>query len=86
MEVSGPEWSKVKNEVAERFNDEKPETLQKKVDLNGIQSLKTILMDNIKKIQDDKAFIPQAAEINNQVKSYIDIVKTEIEVIKILKS
>lgn len=47
--------------------------------------LKELVMDNIRKIQRDKEYIPQAIEINNQVKTLIDLAKTEIELIKALK-
>lgn len=47
--------------------------------------LKELVMDNIKRIQRDKEYIPQAVEINNQVKTLIDLAKTEIELIKALR-
>jgi hypothetical protein len=43
--------------------------------------VKNILMDNIKKVQDDKEYIPQAIAINKNVKSIIELAKTEIEMI-----
>lgn len=47
--------------------------------------LKDVLLDNIKKVQENKDYIPQAQEINNQVKSMIDLAKTEIEFIKTVR-
>lgn len=49
---------------------------------------KDILMDNIKKLQgeDGAKFIPQAQEIKHNVSSVIDLAKTEIELIKVIKS
>ncbi|PRY51512.1 hypothetical protein B0I27_10798 [Arcticibacter pallidicorallinus] len=47
--------------------------------------LKDLVMENIRKIQRDKEYIPQAIEINNQVKTLIDLAKTEIELIKALR-
>lgn len=40
--------------------------------------LKTILMDNIEKIKTDKEYIPQAQAINDNVKTVIDLAKTEV--------
>lgn len=45
--------------------------------------LQKILMDNITKVQKDKSYIPQAQEINNAVKSMIELAKTEIEALKV---
>ena len=58
---------------------------QAQVTSSGIRDLKTILMDNIKKVQESKEYIPQAQEINNNVKSIIEVAKAEIEVLKIIK-
>lgn len=49
------------------------------------KELREILMDNIRKVQADKEFIPQAAAINEQLKSIIDMRKTEVDVLKLLK-
>lgn len=43
--------------------------------------LQKILMDNIKKVQNSKSYIDQANEINNNVKTIIDIAKTEVAMI-----
>lgn len=50
--------------------------------VNG--KLENILMDNIDLVKKDKANIPQAQEINANVKSLIDLAKAEIEYMKTL--
>ncbi len=59
---------------------------QARVTTSSINDLKSILMDNIKKVQESKDYIPQAQEINSNVKSIIEVAKAEIEVLKIMKS
>ena len=59
---------------------------QARVTSSSINVLKSILMDNIKKVQESKDYIPQAQEINHNVKSIIEVAKAEIEVLKIMKS
>ncbi|MCO6499105.1 MAG: hypothetical protein J5I47_01865 [Vicingus serpentipes] len=56
--------------------------------INGavVSNVKQILLDNIKKVQENKDYIPQAAEINNNVKSIIDLAKAEIEMVKTIKN
>jgi hypothetical protein len=46
---------------------------------------KNILMESIEKVRKNKDYIPQSDEINKNVKSIIDLAKTEIEMIKVLK-
>lgn len=48
------------------------------------KDLQEILMDNIKKLKSDKEYIPQAQEINANVRSMIDLAKAEIEYMKTL--
>ena len=59
---------------------------QAKTTTSSINELRTVLMNSIEQVQKSKDYIPQAQEINSNVKSIIDIAKTEIEVLKILKS
>lgn len=59
---------------------------QAQVTSSSINELKGILMDNIKKVQESKDYIPQAQEINSNVKSIIEVAKAEIEVLKIMRS
>lgn len=47
------------------------------------ESLKNLLMDNIKKIKDDPDFLPQAKGINEQAKTVLAVVKLELEAIKL---
>jgi hypothetical protein len=44
--------------------------------------LSNIIMDNIRKVKADKEYIPQAQEINANVKSMIDLAKAEVEYMK----
>ncbi len=44
--------------------------------------LSAIIMENIKKVKEDKEFIPQANAINEQLKSLIELGKTEVDLIK----
>lgn len=46
---------------------------------SSIGSLAHILQDNIKRVRDDKEFIPQAEAIASSVKTIIDLAKAEIE-------
>jgi len=41
--------------------------------------IEELLMDNISKIQRDKEYLPQAREVNANIKSLIELAKTEIE-------
>jgi|GEM_PF-2094327 len=48
------------------------------------KELSNIIMDNIRKVQKDKDYINQAREVNANIKSMIDLAKTEIEYMKTL--
>lgn len=48
---------------------------------SGIE-LKNILLNNIRKVQDDSTYLPQAQEVNANVKTIIDLAKTEVEMAK----
>lgn len=52
---------------------------------SGVEELRKVLMDNIKKIQKDKNYIPQAKAINNNINTMINMVKLEFIVTKELK-
>lgn len=52
------------------------------VDTDTITSLKDTLLENIKKVKESKDYIPQAFEINQQVKTLMNLAKTEIELHK----
>lgn len=49
------------------------------------EHMKATIQANIKMVQLDKAYIPQATEVNNQIKSLIEIGKMEIEAFKLIK-
>jgi len=60
-------------------------TLQLNVANQSVMTeLKDVLLDNIRKVKENKDYIPQAQEINSQVKSMIDLARTEIDFIKIV--
>ena len=45
--------------------------------------LAEILMENIQKVKDDPKYIAQAESVNSQVKSMIELGKSEIEMFKL---
>lgn len=47
-----------------------------------MQSIESILLDNIKKVQENAGYIPQAKAINNDVNSLINIAKTKIAFVR----
>lgn len=49
---------------------------------NG-NEIANILMDNIRKIQENSSYIPQAQAMSDVAKTYIDLAKTEIEMYKV---
>jgi WD40 repeat protein len=51
-----------------------------------MNDLSNILMDNIKKVQENPSYVEQAKAINENAKSLIEIKKTQIEMLKVLKS
>jgi len=57
---------------------------QPSIDNSVVKDLKDILLDNINKVKDNKDYIPQATEINNNVKSIIELAKTEIQMVSTL--
>lgn len=52
----------------------------------GFAKLTDIIYDNIDKIQQNASYIPQAQAINEQVETIVNIAKTQIEAIKIIKN
>lgn len=63
--------------------ESEPETLPAQViaqpvALQASGELKNIILENIRKVQADKEYIPQANEVGNQIKTLIDLAKTEI--------
>lgn len=62
----------------------RPEVTQTSVIQRTGSRLEKILMDNIQKVQQDKDYIPQAREVNTNIKSLIDLAKTEVEYMKTL--
>jgi hypothetical protein len=44
--------------------------------------LSDILMANIKKVQDDPAFVPQAKEVRDNVRELVNLARVEIDMIR----
>jgi glutamate/tyrosine decarboxylase-like PLP-dependent enzyme len=51
-----------------------------------LASLRDIMLENIKKIQADKEYLPQAQEVSKSVGVIVDLAKTEIEYFKAIKN
>jgi len=49
-----------------------------------VSQMQDVIMDNIKKVQANPDYVPQAKEINKNVNSMIDLAKTQIEMLKIM--
>lgn len=58
---------------------------QAKNEMESMRSLSDILMDNIKKVQKDSKYIDQAKSINESAKNIIELKKTQLEVVRLLK-
>lgn len=54
------------------------------IELNAMTSLSDILMQNIKKVQEDPAYIEQAKSINESAKQIIEVKKAQIEMVKLM--
>ena len=52
---------------------------------NQMQDIGEILLQNIKKVQDDPEYVDQAKSVNDSVKNFIDIKKTQIEALRVTK-
>jgi hypothetical protein len=50
-----------------------------------LRDLAAVLMENIKKVQADAKFIDQARSINQTAKTLIDLKRTQIEMVKLVK-
>lgn len=64
---------------------EKPVEAPSSIITTNAGELTNILMDNIKKVQNDASYISQAEAINSQVKTVIDIAKAQIEMYKAMR-
>jgi hypothetical protein len=51
---------------------------------SNFTDLREVLMDNIKKVQESKEYLPQAVAVRDNVQSIIDLTKNEIEYVKTL--
>lgn len=63
-------------------DDEKPQEVTVFQQTNR-DSLKDVLLSNIKNLQNSPTFLSQAREINSQVKTLLQMAKLEIDVIKL---
>lgn len=55
------------------------------IENSSLQDLTTILMDSIKKVQGDPEYVKQASSINDSAKQIIEIKKTQLEMVKLIK-
>lgn len=55
-------------------------------EMNKMDSIQDILMDTIAKVQNDAGYAGQAKQINESVKSLIELKKTQIEMVRVLKA
>lgn len=55
------------------------------VETNQLRDLAAVLMENIKKVQADAKFIDQAKSINQSARTLIDLKRTQIEMVKLVK-
>lgn len=77
MEFLG-KWEPVEvNEITKY--DEGFNLPKRSIDSSVISALKDELLDNIKKVKENKAYIPQAEAVRSSVDSIITLAKTEIE-------
>lgn len=51
---------------------------------SNFSDLRSVLMENIKKVQEDKEYLPQAVAVRDNVQSIIELTKNEIEYVKTL--
>ena len=63
-------------------------TYEPKIGGDVLSKAKDVLFDNIEKLKGEGGadFIPQAQQINKEVNTIIDLAKTEVELIKVIKS
>jgi hypothetical protein len=59
------------------------EIMKNTVIMKNASKLSELMMENVQKIKDNPNYIPQAEAINSNVKTMIDLAKTEIEMIKV---
>jgi prophage DNA circulation protein len=50
-----------------------------------LKDLGNILMDNIRKVQENAAYINQAKSVNESARTLIDLKRTQIEMVKLVK-
>lgn len=50
------------------------------------EQLQNTLLDTIKKLQENKEYIPQASAINETMKSIIDLEKVKVQTLQLLKA
>lgn len=53
--------------------------------IEAIRDLKSILLENIERVRKDKNYVQQANSVNQSSKSIIELAKTEIEMLKLMK-
>lgn len=53
---------------------------------NNFEQLQNTLLDTIKRVQENKEYIPQASAINETMKSIIDLEKVKVQTLQLLKA
>lgn len=71
-----------KTENLPSHNDFRDARMSKTIMASTGQDLVEILRDNIRKVQEDKNYIPQAHEIQNNARTIIELAKVEVEYYK----
>ena len=71
-----------KTENLPSHNDFRDARMSKTIMASTGQDLVEILRDNIRKVQEDKNYIPQAQEIQNNARTIIELAKVEVEYYK----
>jgi len=76
----------VEKEIAEflPIGNDKVDALELLPKKNELVELKATIMENIKKVKRDKAYIPQANSINSSINTLINMAKLDITFMKLM--
>ncbi len=83
--IKGEATKEFLNEFLPIEEDFEEHSLQLLPDRNQMMNLKEILLDNIKKVKEDKSYIPQANSINKNINTLLNMAKLELEYYRTLK-
>lgn len=68
--------------IDKESSDEEKFQIPKVETLDNFPKLSRILIDNIKKVQEDRAYVEQAQQVSLSVKMVIELAKNEIEAVR----